>query len=108
MSEIYHKDIACLSHLSLISLSDTEVESFTIQLNTIVDYVGKIKSVDTSGIKSDCTSSVTTSKIYVDSMNFLLKNHNETSDILSGSPCDAKGNLILPQILRETSYNESK
>lgn len=45
------EEIVKISHLARIQLSEAEVEKFTLQLCTILDYVDELKKVDTEGLE---------------------------------------------------------
>lgn len=51
MSTISRDDVAKLAKLARLALTDDELDGYAGQLDAILDYVGKIQAVDTSGVK---------------------------------------------------------
>lgn len=51
MSHLSREDILKLARLSKIELTDEQVERFTRELDTIVQYVEQLQSVDVSGLE---------------------------------------------------------
>ena len=48
---ITSKDILKLAALSKLSISEAEIETYTQQLNAILDYVSQLETVDTENIE---------------------------------------------------------
>jgi aspartyl-tRNA(Asn)/glutamyl-tRNA(Gln) amidotransferase subunit C len=51
MAKLSREDVLKLAELARISLSDDEVDSFTIELSTILSYVEQLSSIDVSGLE---------------------------------------------------------
>ncbi len=51
MARISKDDVVHLSHLSNLSLTDDEVESMQTDLENILQYVGQLSDIDTTGVK---------------------------------------------------------
>jgi aspartyl-tRNA(Asn)/glutamyl-tRNA(Gln) amidotransferase subunit C len=49
--KITNEDVKHIARLSRLSLSDKEIETFGDQLNTIIDYVEQLSSLDTSNVE---------------------------------------------------------
>lgn len=51
MSKITRDDVLKLARLSRLTLSEDEVEHFTVELANIIQYVDQLKDVDVSGLE---------------------------------------------------------
>ena len=45
------QEVKHIAHLARLGLTDQEVEKFTLQLSSILEYVEKLQEVDTKGIE---------------------------------------------------------
>ena len=52
MSQISRDEVAHLSHLARLALTDDELDSFAGQLDAILAHVGRIQSVDVTGVEA--------------------------------------------------------
>ncbi|MFA6474905.1 MAG: Asp-tRNA(Asn)/Glu-tRNA(Gln) amidotransferase subunit GatC [Patescibacteria group bacterium] len=52
-----HDEVIRISHLARISLTETEVKQFQVELSRILDYVDQLNQLDTTGVVP--TASVT-------------------------------------------------
>ena len=46
-----HADVAKVALLARLQLSPAELETFTSQLNSIVDYIAQLQELDTTGVE---------------------------------------------------------
>ncbi|MEY4566807.1 MAG: Glutamyl-tRNA(Gln) amidotransferase subunit [Planctomycetota bacterium] len=44
-------DIQRVAHLARLQLSETELESYSVQMKAIVEFVDQLQGVDTSGVE---------------------------------------------------------
>ena len=51
MADLTQKDVLKLAALAKLKLSDSEIESFTSELDQILQYVELLKDVDVSGLE---------------------------------------------------------
>lgn len=51
MAEISRDDVLRLASLSSIELSDEEVDSLSLDLKNIVDYINQLQELDTNGVE---------------------------------------------------------
>lgn len=51
MAKLSRDDVLKLAHLSRLKLTEEEIERFRAELSEILDYVQKLDSVDTKGLK---------------------------------------------------------
>lgn len=49
--KITSKEVKHIARLSRLYLSDNEIETFSEQLNTIIEYVEQLNSLDTTGVE---------------------------------------------------------
>ncbi|MEE6169548.1 MULTISPECIES: Asp-tRNA(Asn)/Glu-tRNA(Gln) amidotransferase subunit GatC [Mycobacteriaceae] len=52
MSQISRDEVAHLAHLARLALTDDELDSFAGQLDAILAHVGRIQSVDVTGVEA--------------------------------------------------------
>ena len=80
-----------IANLARLDLTKEEKEKFSKQLSSILDYVEKLKEVDTTGVEE--TSQVTGLKNSVRPDEFNESSDVEIGDILNNAP-DKEGNLF--------------
>lgn len=51
MGKITEEDVIKLANLSKISLSNDQVKKFTIELESLLEYVDQLQAVDTEGLQ---------------------------------------------------------
>lgn len=51
MANLSHDDVRHIAKLARLNLSDEEVEKFSKELTTILEYVGKLQEVDTKDVE---------------------------------------------------------
>jgi aspartyl-tRNA(Asn)/glutamyl-tRNA(Gln) amidotransferase subunit C len=52
VSQISRDEVAHLAHLARLALTDDELDSFAGQLDAILAHVGRIQSVDVTGVEA--------------------------------------------------------
>ncbi|WP_019969562.1 Asp-tRNA(Asn)/Glu-tRNA(Gln) amidotransferase subunit GatC [Mycobacterium sp. 141] len=52
MSQISRDEVAHLAHLARLALTEDELDSFAGQLDAILGHVGRIQSVDVTGVEA--------------------------------------------------------
>lgn len=82
MAKLIKKDVLHVAKLANLKLTEKQIEKFTPQLSSVINYVSKIQELDTKKIKE--TSQVTQLK------NVFREDRIETERILSQD--DALGN----------------
>jgi aspartyl-tRNA(Asn)/glutamyl-tRNA(Gln) amidotransferase subunit C len=97
VSQISRDDVAHLARLARLTLTDDELDSFSGQLDAILDHVGRIQSVDVTGVRPTDNPlksvNVTRPDVVVPSL---------TQDqALQEAPASADGRFAVPQILGE-------
>jgi|LSQX01.3.fsa_nt_gb aspartyl-tRNA(Asn)/glutamyl-tRNA(Gln) amidotransferase subunit C len=89
------KEIENLGFLTRISLSETEIESFTCELNEIVDYISSISNVCTETASVLPQTEIRESVIRKD----IVEQSMPRQDILSNAPDKTDKFLKVPKIL---------
>lgn len=51
MSQISRDDVAHLARLARLALTDSELDSFSGQLDAILEHVSRVQAVDVTGVK---------------------------------------------------------
>jgi aspartyl-tRNA(Asn)/glutamyl-tRNA(Gln) amidotransferase subunit C len=49
--KITHEDVARVAELAYLDLSEGELEKYRRQIDEILDYIGKLNELDTSGVE---------------------------------------------------------
>lgn len=97
MSTISRDDVAKLAKLARLALTDDELDNYAGQLDSILEYVGKIQAVDTSGVKPTGNP--------LRSVNVTRDDVVQTSltqeQALAEAPAADEGRFAVPQILGE-------
>lgn len=92
---ISREDVLKVAHLARINLSEEEVNLFSGQLEDILEYIDKLKELDTSNIKP-------TSHVF-DIQNVLRKDTPKQSlskeDALKNSPLSLRGHFQVPKVI---------
>ena len=97
MSTISRDDVAKLAKLARLALTDSELDSFAGQLDSILDYVGKIQAVDVSGVTptGNPLRSVNVTRADV------VRESLTQEQALAEAPASDEGRFAVPQILGE-------
>lgn len=48
--KITAREVMHVAELARLKFSDSEIERFTVQLGSIIEYIGKLEQLDTSGV----------------------------------------------------------
>ncbi|BBY98107.1 Asp-tRNA(Asn)/Glu-tRNA(Gln) amidotransferase subunit GatC [Mycolicibacterium fallax] len=98
MSQISRDDVAHLARLARLALTDAELDSFSGQLDAIIDHVGRIQSVDVTGVVA--TDNPLTD-VNVTRPDVVLPGLTQ-EQALDQAPRAAEGRFAVPQILGES------
>lgn len=92
---ISKEDVKYIAKLSMLKLSDEEIENFTVKFDEILDYMRELQEVDTENVKS--IYSVSTHYQY------FRKDEVEESfsreEIIKNAPEEQFGYFKLPKVL---------
>jgi len=98
VSQISRDDVAHLARLARLALTDAELDSFSGQLDAIIDHVGRIQSVDVTGVVA--TDNPLTD-VNVTRPDVVLPGLTQ-EQALDQAPRAAEGRFAVPQILGES------
>jgi aspartyl-tRNA(Asn)/glutamyl-tRNA(Gln) amidotransferase subunit C len=97
VSQISRDDVAHLARLARLALTDDELDSFSGQLDAILEHVSRIQAVDVTGVVGTDNPlkdvNVTRPDVEVPSLS--------QQQALSGAPRAEQGRFAVPQILGE-------
>lgn len=98
MSQISRDEVARLARLARLALTDSELDSFSSQLDAILGYVSQIQAVDVTGVEPTGNPlkdvNVARPDVMVESLS--------QDAALAEAPATADGRFAVPQILGET------
>ena len=97
MSQISRDDVARLSKLARLALTDNELESFAGQLDAILEHVSQIQSVDTGDVKPTGNPLKDVNVTRSDVVQPCLTQ----DEALAEAPAAIDGRFAVPQILGE-------
>lgn len=93
--KIDEKEIVKVSKLARLDLSEDEKVEFSKQLNDIIEYVEKIKDLDTSGVKPADNIADLKNVTRDDD----VKKSLDTDAIAKIAPAFARGHIVVPRII---------
>ncbi len=98
MSQISRDDVAHLARLARLALTDDEVDSFSGQLDAILEHVSRIQAVDVTDVEATDNPlkdvNVTRPDVVVPCLT--------QEQALAEAPRSAEGRFAVPQILGES------
>lgn len=97
MPEISRDQVAHLARLSVMDVTDAELDEFAVQLDAIVGHMRALAAVD--------TGDVTATEVAGDSVNVTRPDQVRPGltpeQVLAGAPAVEDGQFVVPQILGE-------
>ena len=98
MSQISRDDVAHLARLARLALTDSELDSFSGQLDAILEHVSRVQAVDVTGVKPTgnplTAVNVTRPDVVVPCLT--------QDEALAEAPHAVDGRFAVPQILGES------
>jgi len=94
---IGRNDVLRIAELANIEIPEAEVEVFTGQFQRILDYVEKLREVDTSGIEP--TSHVGAAADRLPARDDSVGSSLPVDDALAGAPDPGQGHFRVPKVL---------
>ena len=91
---ITKKDVLHIAKLSKLEFSDEEIEKFTTEMSTIVEYVNTLQGVDTSDIE-DQTTVLPLNDLRADEVTPSLSQE----DAIKNAPKKRAGGFSVPQVV---------
>ena len=89
------KTIKHISKLSRISVDDEKAKKLAGDMNSIFDFIEKLKELDTDNIEPLTSVAETTLKLRVDE----VKSGNIKEDILKNSPDENEDFFVVPRVV---------
>lgn len=101
MSTLTPNDVLRVAKLANVSLTESEVETFTPQLSAIVTYIEELSECDTEGVEP---TSQTTGLVDVFREDKIDTPHQFTNEAaLSGTENTHNGFIVAPYVFEESS-----
>jgi aspartyl-tRNA(Asn)/glutamyl-tRNA(Gln) amidotransferase subunit C len=111
VSQISRDDVAHLARLARLALTDDEIDSFSGQLDAILEHVSRIQAVDVTGVEA--TDNPVSRRAGAQRLGETAGDVNVTrpdtavpslsqQQALSGAPRVEQGRFAVPQILGES------
>lgn len=91
---ITKKDVLHIAKLSKLEFSDEEIEKFTTEMSTIVEYVNTLQGVDTSDVE-DQTTVLPLNDLRADEVEPSLSQE----DAIKNAPKKRAGGFSVPQVV---------
>ena len=91
---ITKKDVLHIAQLSKLEFSDEEIEKFTTEMSTIVEYVNTLQGVDTSDVE-DQTSVLPLNDLRADEVEPSLSQE----EAIKNAPKKRAGGFSVPQVV---------
>ncbi|MBQ2864146.1 MAG: Asp-tRNA(Asn)/Glu-tRNA(Gln) amidotransferase subunit GatC [Clostridia bacterium] len=91
---ISKKDVLHIAKLSKLEFSDEEIEKFTTEMSTIVEYVNTLQNVDTSDV-NDELSVLPLNDLRADQ----VKPSLSQEDAIKNAPKKRSGGFSVPQVV---------
>ena len=98
MSQISRDDVAHLARLARLALTDDELDSFSGQLDAILEHVGRIQSVDVAGVVPTDNPLTAVNVTRPDVVQDCLSQN----EALAEAPRAVDGRFAVPQILGDS------
>jgi len=89
------KTIKHISKLSRISVDDEKAKKLAGDMNSIFDFIEKLKELDTNNIEPLTSVAETTLKLRVDE----VKSGNIREDVLKNSPDENEDFFVVPRVV---------
>jgi aspartyl-tRNA(Asn)/glutamyl-tRNA(Gln) amidotransferase subunit C len=89
------KTIKHISKLSRISVDDEKAKKLAGDMNSIFDFIEKLKELDTDNIEPLTSVAETTLKLRVDE----VKSGNIREDVLKNSPDENEDFFVVPRVV---------
>ena len=89
------KTIKHISKLSRISVDDEKAKKLVGDMNSIFDFIEKLKELDTDNVEPLASVAETTLKLRVDE----VKSGNIKEDVLKNSPDENEDFFVVPRVV---------
>lgn len=97
MSQISRDEVSHLARLARLALTDDELDGFAGQLDAILEHVGRVQSVDVTGVEPTGNPLKAVNVVRPD----VVQPSLSQSEALAAAPKAADGRFAVPRILGE-------
>ncbi|MDQ3569045.1 MAG: Asp-tRNA(Asn)/Glu-tRNA(Gln) amidotransferase subunit GatC [Actinomycetota bacterium] len=94
---ITSSDVAYVARLACLSLTDDEIERFTEQLGSVLDYAAEVSAIDTTGVEPTAHPVALTNVLRED----VPRPGLDRDEVLAMAPETEQGRFRVPPILGE-------
>ena len=89
------KTIKHISKLSRISVDDEKAKKLAVDMNSIFDFIEKLKELDTNNVEPLTSVAETTLKLRIDE----VKSGNIREQVLKNSPDENEDFFVVPRVV---------
>jgi aspartyl-tRNA(Asn)/glutamyl-tRNA(Gln) amidotransferase subunit C len=93
--KISKEEVLYVAHLARLELDDAAVEKFADQIDTILDYVDKLKRVDTTNVKPTSHAIALSNAFREDEE----REHLDRELALANAPEKEDGSFVVPKVV---------
>jgi aspartyl-tRNA(Asn)/glutamyl-tRNA(Gln) amidotransferase subunit C len=93
--KITKAEVAYVARLARLEFTEEQMELFTVQLNGILDYVGKLAELDTTGVEPTSHAMEVTNAFRDDTVGESLP----VEEALSNAPEREDGFFVVPRVI---------
>lgn len=97
MEKISKEEVLKIANLARLEFTDEEIETFTYQLSSILDYIEKLNEVDTDGVEPTFYTFVTETPVREDEV---VKSKGGEKLALRESPSIHKKFFRVPKVIK--------
>ncbi len=93
--QISKEQVRYVARLARLELSEDQLENFSLQLATILDYMETLSQVETSGVEPTAHVFSLTNVFRKDQ----VRPHLDRSLTLSNAPASEEGSFVVPKVI---------
>jgi len=93
--KITKDEVLYVADLARLDLDDESIEKYAGQIDNILEYVDKLKAVDTQGVRPTSHAIFLTNAFREDEN----KQHLERDQVLANAPEKEEGSFIVPKVV---------
>ncbi len=93
--KITKDEVLYVADLARLDLDDESIEKYAAQIDNILEYVDKLKTIDTAGVRPTSHAIFLTNAFREDEN----KQHLEREQALSNAPEKEEGSFIVPKVV---------
>ena len=93
------KEVKRIANLARIELSEKEIEKYQEQLGSILDYVDKLKEVETSGVETADGGTRDLENVWREDQQSTINNQQSTKNLIEMAPEAQDGQVKVKPVL---------